>query len=46
LFSEAVICNVTPTQLYGRLLDEPPATMAARAGAYRYGRADMQVAKW
>jgi len=41
--SEAVICNVTPTQLYGRLLDEPPAAIAARAGAYRYGRADMQV---
>jgi phytoene dehydrogenase-like protein len=41
--TEAVICNVTPTQLYGRLLDNPPPDVAAKAGAYRYGRADMQV---
>ena len=39
----AVICNVTPTQLYGRLLDDPPAEVSAKAGAYRYGRANMQV---
>lgn len=41
--TEAVICNVTPTQLYGRLLDNPPPDVAAKAGAYRYGRAAMQV---
>jgi phytoene dehydrogenase-like protein len=40
--SEAVICNVTPTQLYGRLLEDPPPDVAARASAYRYGRANMQ----
>ncbi|NNL69687.1 MAG: NAD(P)/FAD-dependent oxidoreductase [Acidimicrobiia bacterium] len=40
---EAVIANVTPTQLYGRLLESPPADFAARAADYRYGRADMQV---
>lgn len=40
----AVICNVTPTQLYGRLLQgKVPAETAAKADAYRYGRADMQV---
>ena len=35
--SRAVIANVTPTQLYGRLLDgkTPPA--------FRYGRSEMQV---
>src|SRR5207244_4070789 len=32
----AEVCNVTPTQLYGRLLaGEPPA--------FRYGRAEMQI---
>ncbi|MDH3538574.1 MAG: NAD(P)/FAD-dependent oxidoreductase [Acidimicrobiia bacterium] len=41
--TEAVICNVTPTQLYGRLLEQPPPEVAAKAAAYRYGRADMQV---
>ena len=39
----AVICNVTPTQLYGRLLDDVPGDVAAKAKAYRYGRSDMQV---
>jgi phytoene dehydrogenase-like protein len=43
--STAVICNVTPTQLYTRLL--PPASVPdnikARARAYTYGRADMQI---
>lgn len=41
--STAVICNVTPTQLYDRLLDDVPNDVAAKASAYRYGRADMQV---
>ena len=40
----AVICNVTPTQLYGRLLaGEAPAETVHKAENYRYGRADMQV---
>src|SRR5205814_6321882 len=35
--TKAVIANVTPTQLYGRLLEgEPPP-------AFRYGRSDMQI---
>jgi phytoene dehydrogenase-like protein len=41
----AVIANVTPTQLYGRLLDGgnvPPAVTAA-ARRFRYGRAEMQI---
>lgn len=45
LARQAVVCNVTPTQLYGRLLPEaavPPET-AARARSYAYGRADMQI---
>lgn len=33
----AVIANVTPTQLYGRLLS------GAKPVAYRYGRVDMQI---
>lgn len=41
----AVVANVTPTQLYGRLLDKShvPAAVGGRAAAYRYGRADMQI---
>ena len=42
--SRAIICNVTPTQLYGRLLaGEIPQDAAQRAAHYRYGRADMQL---
>jgi phytoene dehydrogenase-like protein len=41
----AVICNVTPTQLYGRLLDptDVPAEIAAAARRFRYGRSEMQI---
>ena len=41
----AVICNVTPTQLYGRLLDpaEVPAEVAEAARRFRFGRGDMQI---
>jgi len=41
----AVIANVTPTQLYGRLLDtsEVPAVVAEGARRFRYGRAEMQI---
>lgn len=43
--SRAVICNVTPTQLYGRLLEGVPVpkTVTERVARYRYGRADMQI---
>jgi phytoene dehydrogenase-like protein len=43
--TEAVIANVTPTQLYDRLLDGTPAASAATAHArrFRYGRAGMQI---
>ena len=43
--SKAVVCNVTPQQLYQRLLssEEVPREVAERAQAYRYGRADMQI---
>src|SRR4051794_7991744 len=34
-----VICNVTPTQLYGELLDG----LADRARGFRYGRGEMQI---
>ena len=43
LARRAVVCNVTPTQLYGRLLSEPRAELAAAASRYRYGLADMQI---
>jgi phytoene dehydrogenase-like protein len=39
----AVIANVTPTQLYERLLDDPPADVAEAARRYRYGRSEMQI---
>ncbi|MGI8421248.1 MAG: phytoene desaturase family protein, partial [Gaiellaceae bacterium] len=39
----AVIANVTPTQLYGRLLDEPAGAIAAAGRRYRSGRAEMQI---
>jgi phytoene dehydrogenase-like protein len=41
----AVIANVTPTQLYERLLDESevPARVVEGARRFRYGRAEMQI---
>ncbi len=41
----AVVANVTPTQLYGRLLDEAdvPAPIVEGARRFRYGRAEMQI---
>jgi phytoene dehydrogenase-like protein len=40
----AVIANVTPTQLYGRLLeDEAPPGLAERGRRFRYGRSEMQI---
>ena len=41
----AVIANVTPTQLYERLLDgaDVPASVSDGARRFRYGRSDMQI---
>jgi phytoene dehydrogenase-like protein len=43
--ARAVVANVTPTQLYGRLLDESevPGPVADGARRFRYGRAEMQI---
>lgn len=43
--SRAVICNVTPTQLYLRLLDEEhvPSGILKESRGFRYGRAGMQI---
>ncbi len=43
--SEAVVANVTPTQLYGRLLGEADVPAWAREAGrrYRYGRGEMQI---
>jgi phytoene dehydrogenase-like protein len=43
--SQAVVANVTPTQLYERLLAQAPVPERARAAArrFRYGRAGMQI---
>ncbi|WP_319929360.1 phytoene desaturase family protein [Xenorhabdus santafensis] len=41
--SEAVVCNVTPQQLYGQLLDDQPDAVLQRARSYRYGRGGMQI---
>jgi phytoene dehydrogenase-like protein len=38
----AVICNVTPTQLYGRLLDVG-GDLAAAGRRFRFGRSEMQI---
>ncbi len=41
----AVICNVTPTQLYGRLLapGDVPEDVAEAGRRFRYGRSEMQI---
>lgn len=41
----AVICSVTPQQLYTQLLDRSvlPDWLVSRAQQFRYGRADMQI---
>ena len=41
----AVVCNVTPTQLYGRLLaaGDVPADIAAAGKRFRFGRSEMQI---
>jgi phytoene dehydrogenase-like protein len=42
--ARAVIANVTPTQLYGRLLDgEAPPNVAGPGRRFRYGRSEMQI---
>jgi phytoene dehydrogenase-like protein len=40
-----IICNVTPTQLYGRLLPSKhtPAPVRKQASEYRYGKGNMQI---
>lgn len=40
---EAVICNVTPPQLYGKLWPDAPASVRTRAAGYRFGRGGMQI---
>jgi phytoene dehydrogenase-like protein len=42
---EAVVANVTPTQLYGRLLTQAPVSeqSLAEATRFRYGRGEMQI---
>jgi phytoene dehydrogenase-like protein len=41
----AVVCNVTPTQLYGRLLDpgDVPPEIGEAGKRFRYGRSEMQI---
>jgi phytoene dehydrogenase-like protein len=39
----AVVCNVTPRQLYERLLPDVPAPWHERARSYHFGRGDMQI---
>jgi phytoene dehydrogenase-like protein len=41
----AVVCNVTPTQLYSRLLEPEavPADVAEAGRRFRFGRSEMQV---
>ncbi len=41
----AVICNVTPAQLYGRLVDpgDVPAEIVEAGTKFRFGRSEMQI---
>jgi phytoene dehydrogenase-like protein len=41
--TEAVVCNVTPPQLYGKLLPNVPAPVLEQAQGYRFGRGCMQI---
>ncbi|PHZ86317.1 FAD-dependent oxidoreductase [Paremcibacter congregatus] len=45
IICKAIICNVTPTQLYGDLLAKVPlpAEVKSQAEAYHYGNGDMQI---
>lgn len=45
LHAREVICNVTPTQLYGRLLAaaDVPEAVAGQTRAWRYGKGNMQI---
>ncbi len=40
---QAVICNVTPPQLYCELWPDAPSVVRERAAAYRFGRGGMQI---
>ncbi|NYE24625.1 phytoene desaturase family protein [Pigmentiphaga litoralis] len=44
-YAEHVICNVTPTQLYGRLTEGTPlpGVVKDQAAAWRYGKGNMQI---
>jgi phytoene dehydrogenase-like protein len=43
--ARAVVCNVTPTQLYGRLLEpgDVPAEIGEAGKRFRFGRSEMQI---
>ncbi len=43
--ARAVVCNVTPTQLYGRLLEpgDVPAEIVEAGKRFRFGRSEMQI---
>lgn len=41
--NKAVVCNVTPTQLYGSLLETSSPEVQKAANTYRYGRGAMQI---
>jgi phytoene dehydrogenase-like protein len=45
LARQAVVCNMTPQQLYGRLLakNDVPETVRQRADRFAFGRAGMQI---
>ena len=43
LRAPVVVCNVTPTQLYGRLLGNVAPDLAIQARRFRYGRSEMQI---
>uniref|UniRef100_UPI003F498FF9 phytoene desaturase family protein n=1 Tax=Cupriavidus yeoncheonensis TaxID=1462994 RepID=UPI003F498FF9 len=44
-FAKHVVCSVTPTQLYGQLLDDRhvPSEVRSQAEAWRYGKGNMQI---
>ena len=43
LRAATIACSVTPAQLYGRLLEDPPAEAVSATAAYRHGKSNFKL---